>query len=232
MRSSSPTSEKKPRHVLRWIVLGAAVLLIGLLVFSPQVKDFVDVATAWATEVMNAHPVLGAVVFFLFSAFSAMFAFASSAVLVPPAELVWGKPVTFFLLWGGWMAGAIAAFGIGKLARPLLSNGFQDKVEKYEQFVSQRMKFWAVLLFCFAIPSEVPGYLFGSMHYPFMKFVAAIAIAESAYALGVVVAGESLLRDDPLPFFAAISLLIIVAVAAGWFLRAVRKRKAGDLSPR
>lgn len=225
-------SSDKPRHVGRWVAGGVAVLAVGLLVFSPQDKDWVNLATAWATEVMNAHPLLGAVVFFLFSAFSAMFAFASSAVLVPPANQVWGEPVTFFLLWGGWMTGAIAAFGIGRLARPLLGNGFRDKVEKYEQFVSTRMKFWAVLLVCIAIPSEVPGYLFGSMHYPFMKFTAAIAIAEAAYALGVVVAGESLLRDDPLPFFAAISLLVIVAVAAGWALRAVRKRKSGDLSPR
>jgi uncharacterized membrane protein YdjX (TVP38/TMEM64 family) len=231
MRSSNLSSDERG-HVVRWIILAAAVLLVGLLVFSPQVKHFVNAANAWATEVMNGYPVLGALVFFLFSAFSAMFAFASSTVLVPPAELVWGRPLTFFLLWGGWMTGAIAAFGIGRLARPLLSNSFEEKVKKYEQFVSHRMKFWAVLLCCFAIPSEVPGYLFGSMHYPFVKFVAANAIAESAYALGVVVAGESLLRDDPLPFFAAISLLIIAAVAAGWLLRALRKRKAADLSPR
>jgi uncharacterized membrane protein YdjX (TVP38/TMEM64 family) len=223
----------RPGSAARWWVLGIAVLLIGLLVFSPGVNDLVDDLTAWASGVMNAHPVLGAVVFFVFSALSAMLAFASSAVLVPPGSLVWGKPLTFLLLWGGWMAGAIAAYGVGYLARPLLMNtGFADKLAKYEKFVSQRMPFWAVLLFCVAIPSEVPGYLFGSMHYPFLKFVAAIAIAEAAYALGVVVAGESLLGDEPLAFFAAISMLIVVAVAAGWLLRALRKRKPADLSPR
>lgn len=49
-----------------------------------------------------------------------MVAFASSVVLVPSAILAWGKPVTFFLLWGRWIAGAAAAFGIGRLAGPLV----------------------------------------------------------------------------------------------------------------
>ena len=61
-------------------------------------------------------------------------------------------------------------FGIENVARPLLVRlGYQETLEKYPQFVSKRMKFWAVLLFCFAVPSEVPGYLFGGLHYPFWK---------------------------------------------------------------
>ena len=97
---------------------------------------------------MNAHPVMGAAVFFLFAATSAMLAFTSSVVLVPPANLVWGKLITFLLLWGGWIAGAIAAFGIGNVARPLLVRlGYHATLDKYQQFVSKRMKFWSVLLF-------------------------------------------------------------------------------------
>jgi uncharacterized membrane protein YdjX (TVP38/TMEM64 family) len=222
---------KRRRAVWFWLALGAATLLLTFLFHSATFRHFVDQATGWAKDIMNAHPVMGAAVFFLFAAVSAMLAFTSSAVLVPPANLVWGQPVTFLLLWGGWLVGAAAAYGIGKLARPLLIYvGYKETLEEYQQFVSKRMKFWAVLLFCLAVPSEVPGYLFGGVHYPFLKFLAAIAIAEAIYALGLVVVGESLVAFKPLPLLATVGILIVIAVGAGLLLRALKKRKAGGLS--
>ena len=224
----------KPRRAIWfWLALGAATLLLTLLFSSATFKDFVDEATGWAKDIMNAHPVMGAAIFFLFSAFSAMVAFTSSVVLVPPATLVWGKLVTFLLLWGGWIAGAIAAYGIGNLARPLLIHvGYKERLEEYQQFVSRQMKFWAVLLFCMAVPSEVPGYLFGGVHYPFLKFLAAIAIAEAIYAFGVIVAGESLVAAKPFPLLATVGILIVIAVGASLLLRALKKRKVGGMPSR
>jgi uncharacterized membrane protein YdjX (TVP38/TMEM64 family) len=187
-----------------------------------------EAANGWAKDIMKAHPLTGAAVFFLFSAGSAMLAFASSAVLVPSASLVWGKLVTFLLLWGGWLTGAIAAFGIGNRARPLLIYlGYKGKLEEYQQFASKRMKFWAVLLFCIAVPSEVPGYLFGGVRYPFLKFLCAVAIAEAIYAFGLVVAGIHLVAAKPLPLLATVGILILIALGAGAVLRAIRKRKSG-----
>src|SRR5687767_6560524 len=175
---------------------------------------------------MNAHPVTGAAVFFFFAAVSAMLAFTSSVVLVPPANMVWGKLITFLLLWGGWIAGAIAAFGIGSVARPLLVRlGYQETLDKYQQFVSKRMKFWSVLLFCFAVPSEVPGYVFGGLHYPFLKFLGAIAIVESIYAFGIVIAGENLVAAKPLSLLTTVAVLIVIGVSARLLLRRLKKRK-------
>jgi uncharacterized membrane protein YdjX (TVP38/TMEM64 family) len=88
------------------------------------------------------------------------------------------------------------------------------------------MRFWAVLLFCIAIPSEVPGYIFGGMRYPFLKFLLAIAIAESIYAFGLVVAGESLVNAKTLPLLVTVGVLVVMALGAGMLLRALRKRKA------
>jgi uncharacterized membrane protein YdjX (TVP38/TMEM64 family) len=175
---------------------------------------------------MNAHPLMGSLIFFLFAAISAMLAFTSSVVLVPAANLVWGKLITFLLLWGGWIAGAIAAFGIGNVARPLLVRfGHQETLDKYQQFVSRRMKFWAVLLFCFAVPSEIPGYLFGGLHYPFLKFLGAIAIVEAIYAFGIVIAGENLVADKPFSLLAILVLLMVIWIAARLLLRTLKKRK-------
>ena len=125
-----------------WIALVAILLLLLVLPYSATFKNFAERATDWAEAIMNAHPIVGAAIFFLFAALSVMLAFTSNVVLVPPANLVWGKLITFFLLWGGWIAGAIAAFGIGNVARPLLIRlGYQEKLNKYQQFVSRRIGF-------------------------------------------------------------------------------------------
>ena len=91
----------------------------------------------------------------------------------------------------------------------------------------KRMKLWAVLLFCVAVPSEVPGYLFGGVHYPFLKFLFAIAIAESIYAFGLVVAGESLVAAKPLLLLVTVGIMIVIALSAGMLLRALKRRKSG-----
>ncbi|HKZ00685.1 MAG TPA: VTT domain-containing protein [Pyrinomonadaceae bacterium] len=203
------------------------VLLLTLLLYSATFKNFVNDATDWAQAIMNAYPVLGAAVFFLFAAISAMLAFTSSVVLVPPANLVWGKLITFLLLWGGWIAGAIAAFGIGNVARPLLVRlGYQETLDEYQQFVSKRMKFWTAVLFCIAVPSEIPGYLFGGLRYPFLKFLGAIAIAEAIYAFGIVIAGQNLMAAKPFPLLAIVAILIIIGAGARLLLRTLKKRKS------
>lgn len=237
MLSKLPATLSGKRHAVRrgiwfWLAVATVAMLVVAVAMSPAFKGLVGQAVDWAREIMAQHPVAGALVFFVGSAVSAMLAFASSVVLVPVASEAWGKPLTMLLLWGGWLLGAGAAFGIGRLAGPLLARtGYADKLEKYRGYVSKRMKFWAVLLFCIAVPSEIPGYLFGTMHYPFLKFLAAMAIAEAGYAFGIVVAGDSLAIDQPLHFLVAAGVLAAVAVAAGLAMRA-RKRKSRGLPHR
>lgn len=225
-----PSAGQPHRRWWSWLALGAAALIVAFAAGAPVIRDLLAAAIVWAQAIMEKHSVWGAVLFAAFSALSAMLVFASSAMLVPPAILVWGKAGTFLLLLGGWLLGAALAFGIGRAGRPLLKHtGYDDKLEKYQDYVSTRMHFWAALLFCIAIPSEIPGYLFGSMHYPFAKFIAAMAIAESGYALAAVFAGESLMVNRSLPFLAIIAGLIAVALIAGLLLRLSRKRQMGGL---
>lgn len=228
MTLNDSLAKKQPKTAWFWLALGAAVLLLAFLSYSATFRNFIEAVTGWAERIINDNPVTGALVFLLFSSVSAMLAFTSSAVLVPAANLVWGKLITFLLLWGGWVVGAIAAFGIGNRARPLLIYlGYKDTLDEYQQFVSKRMRFWAVLLFCIAVPSEVPGYLFGGARYPFLKFVCAIAIAESIYAFGLVVASESLVAAKPLPLVVTAGIMIVIALGAGVLLRKLKKRKSG-----
>lgn len=225
---AAKSSTKKPgRPIWVWPVLILGALALAGLLYSPYFKDLVENATHWAEGIMDANPVMGAVIFFLFSALSALLAFASSAVLVPAANLAWGAPVTFLLLWGGWLVGAIAAYGIGRVAHPLLVRlGYGETLAKYEKFVSSRMRFWTVLVLCIAIPSEIPGYLLGGAHYPFLRFLAAMGIAEGLYALGVVIMGDSLMEAEPGVLLAAAGALIAAAAVATLVLRKTKKRAA------
>jgi uncharacterized membrane protein YdjX (TVP38/TMEM64 family) len=230
---SKASINKGRKAVWFWLFLCSAALLLALLLYSATFKNLVDKATEWAQVVMNAHPVMGAAVFFLFAAISAMVAFTSSVVLVPPANLVWGRLITFLLLWGGWLAGAIAAFGIGNVARPLLVRlGYQETLDEYQQFVSKRMKFWTAVLFCIAVPSEIPGYLFGGLRYPFLKFLGAIAISEAIYAFGIVIAGQNLMAAKPFPLLVIVATLIIIGAGARFLLRRLRKRKSERMPSR
>lgn len=221
------TIKKLGRRFWFWLAVAAATVIFALLLYSRPFRDTVEAAIVWTKEIMSLYPVLGAVVFFLFATLSAMLSFTSSAALVPSANLVWGKFVTFLLLWGGWITGAIIAFGIGRFARPLLVRlGYQKTFDKYKQVVSKRMKFWLVLLVCMALPSEIPGYLFGGIHYSFWKFLAAVAMAESIYAMGLVLAGENLLTARPLTLLIIATVLILIVAGAGFLLRKIKERKS------
>jgi uncharacterized membrane protein YdjX (TVP38/TMEM64 family) len=217
---------KKPLHP-GWMLAAfalAAVVLAGLM-YTPWFKEGAESAAGWAEDLMEANPILGAVAFFVFSALSAMLAFASNAMLIPPANLAWGQPVTFVLLTAGWLAGAIATYYVGRLAHPLLMRmGYGPKLAQYKDFVSARMPFWSVLLICLAVPSEIPGYLLGGAHYPFWKFVVAMGIAEAVYALAMVIMGESLIEAEPGVMLGMAALLIAVAVIAMLVLRKTGKR--------
>lgn len=228
MAASGPHKPKHPGWL--FLGLGAFVLLFLALFHTAEFKEVVAEANRWAIKTMNAHPVSGAAVFFLFSALSAMLAFASTAVLVPPAILAWGKLLTFLLLWSGWIAGAMTAYFIGRLARPLLDRlGYEKHLEQYERFVSKQMSFWTVFGFCLAVPSEVPGYLFGNMRYPFAKFIGAIALVEGLYAVGTLIAGKSLLSAEFAPAMGAFGVLILMIVGASLWFRSY-KRKASKSS--
>lgn len=231
------TNARAPERLLHrsprfWAAVAVVLAFVAFTTFSPTFKEIVHDAVSWVEGYMDEHRFAGAIVFVAFSALSAMLAFASSVVLVPSATMVWGEVPTFMLLWGGWMAGAVATYGIGRLARPLLNRtGYADKLDRYERWVGTSLPFWGMLLFCLALPSELPGYLFGSMRYLVWKFLAAMGIAEGVYAGGVVLVGDKLLADKPLPLLGALAGMLTVAALGGWWLTRLKKRRGHAAAP-
>ena len=211
---------------LDWKRVLVLLLLLGGLVLLAS-SDAFQSAMAWglakAGPVIEAHPFWGAALFILLSAFSAMLAFFSSAVLVPVAIHTWGEPLCVVLLWCGWMLGGAFAYGIASSwGRPVVRRFVSgDVLGRYEKRISQHSSFGLVLLFQLAVPSEIPGYVLGLARYGLRRYLAVLAIAELPYAVGTVYLGSSLLAQRSLVLLV---LGVLGILFSTWALSALRKR--------
>lgn len=188
-------------------------LFIAAFNFAPFRETFYALIF-WTEGLIKSQPLLGAFVFILLSGFSAMFAFASNVPIVPSALLAWGAPLTFLLLLSGWLMGAMIAYSIGlRLARPAISAFMnREKRNHYEHFITEKTSFWIILLFCLAVPSEVPGYVLGTIRYPFFRFMVAMAIAESFSGLAILLIAQDILDQS---LFSGAMLIIAFAFLFG-----------------
>lgn len=174
-------------------------------------------------DIIRERPVLGASLFVVASALSAMLFFVSSAVIVPVAVYVWGQGASLLLLLLGWILGGMCAYTISRhLGRAAVNAlGASSWLERYEARFSRAAPFGLVLLFQLAVPSEVPGYVLGLLRYPFWKYMAALALGELPYAVATIYLGAGFVERR-------LSLLIgvgaVLAVFSGWTLLMLHRR--------
>ena len=237
MNAPSPTSNRSPEGASVWRRALILLLVCGALVAvgsSEALHSALLRAVAAAGELIAERPLLGAVVFVLLAAASAMLAFFSSAVVVPVALYTWGKATCLLLLWTGWTLGGIASYWLGRtLGRPAVRWMLPAAtLARYEEQISRKTPFHLVLLLQLALPSEVPGYLLGLVRYPFWRFLAAFMIAEIPYAVGTVYLGAGFLERHLL------LLAVVGAAGATWMAlvlrllhRRLRERPAGAAQP-
>lgn len=220
------------KYASRFEKLGALALIVALVLAlflaSETITDALYALIFWGEGLINAQPLLGTIAFFALSALSAILAFASTILLIPSAILVWGMPLTFLLLLGGWIAGAIITYWIGsRLARPALAwLVTEQKLSHYERLVSKETKFWMILLFCLAVPSEIPGFILGAMRYDFAKFISAVIIAETIYAFGSVLVAQDILDKEILSAGGIILLSVVLITAASTVLIHMTRKKS------
>jgi len=183
--------------VKRVVGLGLLVLALGALASSDSLHTLVLRLIAPAERIITDHPVLGATLFIVFSALSAMVAFFSTAVITPVAVETWGTGPSIALLWIGWMLGGVCAYGIGRwLGRPVVrALTSPDALDRFENRISSRAPFGLVLLFQLAMPSEVPGYVLGVARYRFAKYLLILGMVELPFAIGTVQLGASFVEQ-------------------------------------
>ena len=154
----------------------------------------IDLVTR-VSEVVSTRPVWGAVLFVFLSAASAMVAFFSTGVIVPVALVTWGAGGTFVLLWLGWILGGVVAYSLSRfLGRRVVTVLISADALAYGDRISGQASFGLILLFQLGVPSEIPGYVLGVLRYPFLTYLAALALAELPYAIATVYLGDSFLE--------------------------------------
>jgi uncharacterized membrane protein YdjX (TVP38/TMEM64 family) len=209
------------------------VLIVGGLIIAAGLLATSDVLHAWIAEfmeiseaIMSEFPVLGMAMFVLLAAASAMLAFFSSAILVPIGIYTWGAVVCFVLLWLGWLVGGIASFAIGRYLGRTVAAAIvgEERLAEFSARIDRRSRFVHVLLFQAAVPSEIPGYLLGSLRFRFSSYLGALALAELPYAFATVYIGASFLERNSLELVAigAGGLLLMAAAYHLCFKRAGR----------
>ena len=215
----------KPR-VRSWdraVVVVLICSMVALLLSVDWVYDSLQRALSASQPLIAAHPFLGAVVFVLLAAISAVLAFFSSALLLPAAVFAWGNTVTFGLLWVGWQLGGICTYALGRgLRRPQVEGPrTSSKFDFYLQRAPDELTFALVLLLYLALPSEIPGYLCGYLGVRFRGYFAAMALAELPYAVGAVLLGDSVINRQ-ITWLVAFG--VIGAALSLYALRALHKR--------
>ena len=166
--------------------------LFYALASSDSLHTFVVRLIEPVERIIIEHPTLGATLFIVFSALSAMVAFFSTALITPVAIETWGEIPSIALLWIGWMVGGACAYGIGRsLGRPVVrALTSPDALERFEHHISSRAPFGLVLLFQLAMPSEVPGYVLGVARYRFVNPLLQPYVAMRGISEGVVHVNE------------------------------------------
>lgn len=212
----------------RLALLAAALAGTVGLAATDASHAFVTRLVAAVEGIAGAHPVLGGGVFVLLAALSAMLFFLSSTLLVPVGVMAWGAPTCALLLWTGWWLGGLASFAIGWRWGRRVAGWFvpPERLAPYEARAAAGASFGLIVLFQLALPSEVPGYVLGTVHASPARYLAALALAELPYAVGTVLLGAGFL-DRRYALMAGLGLAAVVLAA--WALhrldRAMARRR-------
>ncbi len=203
--------------------LGLLLVALGLLASSDSLHQVVLAVLEPVERIITEHPGLGATLFIVFSALSAMIAFFSTAVITPVAVETWGTGPSIALLWTGWMLGGVCAYGIGRsLGRPVVrALTSHDALDRFENRISSRAPFGLVLLFQLAMPSEVPGYVLGIARYRFLKYILILGMVELPFAIGTVQLGASFVEQRSYMLLAIGALGIVLTT---WAIYTLQKR--------
>lgn len=209
------SSEAGARQQLRRLLALLLLVAVGAFLMSSGTPyEKIRLLIDRAESVVAQHSAGAAAMFVALSALSAMLAFLSTAVVVPVAIGAWGKAATFGLLWAGWMLGGFLSYFTGRyLGRPVVRWLASDEsLQRFEQYAGRTLSLPRLALVQFALPSEIPGYVLGTLRYPLRKYLLILSLTELPFALGAVLLGDRFLARDYV-WFAIIAIAGLVATA-------------------
>jgi len=214
------------RYLRRKAFIFAVLFALAVLFWSSVElqKIFYDFIL-FSSRYLDEQKFLGAVFFLAVSALSAVLSPFSSVPFLPVFTVIWGNVLTVDLLLLGWLLGGVASYFLGSLTGYSLAKKLfpPEKVEYYKQEISTRTKFPIVLLFRLAMPTEIAGYVLGSVKYSFIKYLIITALAETPFAFIAVYSSEALIEANKANFVFLIFLLSLIIAAAFFLFKRIHK---------
>lgn len=210
-------------HRTKILFFSAVALLVFFLWMSSGLFEMFSQTLEFSKESIELYPITSIFIFLVLAALSAMSIFFSSIVIVPLAVFAWGNIITFVLLLSGWFVGAIIIYLLGKsFGRTVIEYVVPaKKIAVYEHLISRETEILDVILFKFVLPSEIPSFFLGLVHYPFKKYILVIFISELPFAIWAVYLSGTFLENNRLLFVATLAMGIAVMTLA---VRRYRKR--------
>ncbi|PIR69719.1 MAG: hypothetical protein COU47_01380 [Candidatus Niyogibacteria bacterium CG10_big_fil_rev_8_21_14_0_10_46_36] len=215
----------------RHIFFALLLILIGVIFWS---SGFLQSVFAEAQNFIETYihesPILAVLVFVMLAVVAVVVSPFSSAPLVPLVIPAWGESLTIVLLVSGWLIGGIIIYFIGSALRePFLSHtGTTEKIEYYKSHISGRAQFGLVVLFRFAIPSEIAGYVLGIVRYHFGKYVIATITYEIFSATTLVYLSDAFLAGNPFYFIVMLGVMLGITGASLYTLRRKMRKHASS----
>lgn len=214
--------------VKRTLITFIAVLGVAFLFWSSySLQNIFYEAVGSVQAYAGQNNVLLIVLFIVLAALSAMLSPFSSVPLVPMAIMIWGDLLTTAFLLIGWLIGEVLAYCIGYYAGyPFVSQlSSFEKVKYYRERISRKAEFLLIVLFRFAMPAEIPGYVLGIARYNFWKYFLATFLAELPFAIVVSYASEALVAKKPAIFIGlAVATFLVFSVMFYFFTKKLRSK--------
>lgn len=197
--------------MLQKILITFLLILAAAFLFwsSISIQSIFYEAVISIEEYAAQNEILVVATFIVLAALSAMLSPFSSLPLVPAAIVIWGNLLTGIFLLIGWLIGEILTYIVGYYAGyPLVRQlSSFEKVKYFREKIPKKAEFLLILLFRFAMPAEIPGYVLGIARYNFGKYFLATFLAELPFAFITSYAGNALISDKPIIFISLVALV-------------------------
>jgi len=198
--------------------VGALVILLYIAVF--LLFYFWSTPIDYLKEVTEADSFWGPVAFIFLAFLVVVVAPLTIIPLIPVASVVFGPFWAGLYTIIGWFLGSIVDFIIArKFGKPVLKKLISlETVEKYENYIPEKMEFWWVVLLRAIVQVDVLSYALGLFsRISLWKFSIATLVGMTPMAFVISYAGEALIMRNFKMFSILAIVFIILFITLSYF---------------
>lgn len=222
-------NEIHKNYFKRRLIIFLIIIVIAFLFWSSaELQKIFSSSILFTNQYLEQHPLIGIISFWAISALSAIISPFSSIPIVPFIATIWGNIPTMFLLLLGWLSGSIISYFLGSSTGYILAQKIfsPKRAGRYKQELSMQANFLTVLLFRLAMPTEIAGYVLGTIKYNFIKYFLATIIAETLFAFLIVYSGEAFVEANKGRFVFFVFLMLATTSITFYFFKKLHKNNS------